>query len=146
MDGPDLLFGDLGVRDNINVMIWAVNRYVQRYRLTDRPLASTPLWAAPWIQLRRASHYSIIKIIIQLDNSKSIWLYLFYIMNCCGWPVPCQLLGMWGHHIGYWLHSQVIGEISSCYYLWENIALMQGHLMWWAWCHQLPRCKTKPFL
>ena len=60
------------------VMIWAVNRYVHRYRLTDRPLANTPLWATPWIRLRRASHYSIIKIISQLDNSKSIWLYLFY--------------------------------------------------------------------
>ena len=56
------------------LMIWAVNRYVQRYRLTDRPLASTPFWAAPWIQLRCASHYSIIKIIRQLDNSNSIWL------------------------------------------------------------------------
>ena len=60
-------------------MMWAVNRYVQRYRLTDRPLASTHLWATLWIWLRRASHYYIIKIIRQLDNSKSpIWLYLFY--------------------------------------------------------------------
>ena len=63
---------------NKGLMIWAVNRYVQRYRLTDRPLASTPLWPAPWIQLRRASHYSIIKISRQLDNNKSILLYLFY--------------------------------------------------------------------
>ena len=38
----------------------------------------SPLWAAPWIHLRRASHYSIIKIIRQLENSKSVWLYLFY--------------------------------------------------------------------
>ena len=53
------------------VMIWSVNRYVHRYRLTARPLASTHLWAAPWIRMRRASHYSIIKIIRQLDNSKS---------------------------------------------------------------------------
>ena len=60
------------------LMIEAVNRYVQRYRLTDKPLASTTLWDAPWIQLRHASHYSIIKIIRQLENSKSIWLYLFY--------------------------------------------------------------------
>ena len=59
-------------------MIWAVNRYVHRYRLTDRLLANTPLWAAPWIQLRTASHYYIIKIIRHLDNRKSIWLYLFY--------------------------------------------------------------------
>ena len=59
-------------------MIWAVNRYVHTYRLMDRPLASTHLWAAPWIRLCRASHYSIIKIIRQLDNSNSIWLYLFY--------------------------------------------------------------------
>ena len=59
-------------------MIWAVHSYVQRYRLTDRPLASTPLWSAPWIKLQHASHYYIIKIIRQLDNSKSIWLYLFY--------------------------------------------------------------------
>ena len=60
------------------MMIWVVNRYVQRYRLTDRLLANTPLRDAPWIHLRRASHYSIIRIIIQLDNSKSIWIYLFY--------------------------------------------------------------------
>ena len=59
-------------------MIWSVNRYVQRYWLTDRPLVSIHLWAAPWIQLRRANHYSIIKIIRQIENSKSIWLYLFY--------------------------------------------------------------------
>ena len=59
-------------------MIWAMNRNVQRYRLTDRPLVSTHLWAAPWIQILRASHYSINKK-IQLHNSKSqIWLYLFY--------------------------------------------------------------------
>ena len=61
-------------------MIWAVNRYVQRYRLKARTLASTHLWAAPWIRLRRASHYSIIKIIRQLDNSQpSPWLYILYI-------------------------------------------------------------------
>ena len=53
------------------VVILAGNRYVQRYRLTSRPLASTHLWAAPWIELRRASHHSIIKIVRQLDNSKS---------------------------------------------------------------------------
>ena len=52
----------------------------------DRPLANTPLGAAPWIQLRRASHYSIIKIIRQLDNSKSIWLYLFYNINLQALP------------------------------------------------------------
>ena len=60
------------------LMIWALKRYVHRYRLTDRPLANTPLWSAPWIKLWRASQYSIIKIIRQLENSKSIWLYLFY--------------------------------------------------------------------
>ena len=61
------------------VIIWAVNRYVKRYQLTDRPLESTYLWAASSIRMRRASHYSIIKILRQLDNSKSpIWLYLFY--------------------------------------------------------------------
>ena len=60
------------------MMIWALNRYVQRYRLMESLLANTPLWSALWIQLRRASHYSIIKIIRQLDNSKSISLYLFY--------------------------------------------------------------------
>ena len=61
------------------VMIWSANRYVQRYRLTAGPLASTHLWATPWIRLRRASQYSIIKIIRQLDNSKSPqWRYIFY--------------------------------------------------------------------
>ena len=53
------------------VMIWSVNRYVQRYRLTARPLASTHLRAAPWIRLQRASHYSIMKIISHIDNRKS---------------------------------------------------------------------------
>ena len=61
------------------VMIWALNRYVQRYWLTARPLASTHLWSAPWIIIWRASHYSIIKVIRQIDNSKSSpWLSIFY--------------------------------------------------------------------
>ena len=52
------------------VMIWAVNRYIQRYWLTTRPLESTHLWSVPWILVWRASHYSIIKKIRQLDNRK----------------------------------------------------------------------------
>ena len=77
-------------------MIWAVNRYVQRYQLTDRPLASNHLWSVPWILMPRTSHYYIIKIIGQLDNNKSSSrLYIFYIgsyyWSKCSWWTICRI-------------------------------------------------------
>ena len=56
----------------IPIMIWAVNRYIQMYRLTARPLSSTHLCTVPWIMNQCASHYSIIKIVRQFYNIKSL--------------------------------------------------------------------------
>ena len=60
------------------VIVWAVNRYIQRYQLTARPLSSTHLCAVLWLMMRRASHFSIIKILRKFDNRRSSsWLYTF---------------------------------------------------------------------
>ena len=71
------------------VMIWSVNRYIQRYWLTARLLASTHLCAVPWIMMRRAIHYSIIEILRQFtiashrrDSTPSLSpLFCHYILN-----------------------------------------------------------------